>query len=125
MKAKMIALPLVVVAVVAGLSWYLLRPQSAALGSAAADQVAVTKIGDLTAAQAGQTVAIEGTIAKECPSSGCWAVIQDDTGEIRIDTEKGGFALPLRREGSRIKVIGELQQAEGGQLEISAESAEL
>jgi hypothetical protein len=74
---------------------------------------------------AGRTVQIEGTIAEECPHTGCWAVIQDDTGRIRIDTNKGGFALPLNREGSKIRVVGTLEVKENGDLEISASSAEL
>lgn len=52
----------------------------------------------------------EGPALQQCPHSGCWAVIDDGTGQIRIDTQKGGFALPLKREGSQIHVVGKLEQ---------------
>ncbi len=127
MKPKTIIVPLVAIALIAGLSWYLVRPQQEAYGSgspAGADQ-AVVKIGDLSVDQVGQTVAIEGTIKQECPHSGCWAVIEDGSGQIRIDTQKGGFALPLHQEGSHVRVVGELEKIEGDALQISAQSAEL
>ena len=122
---RLIAPILIVVAVAAG-AWYVLRPQTQTLGSPTAGAtLETTEIGGLKQDSAGQTVQIEGTIAKECPHTGCWAVVRDETGEIRIDTQEGGFALPLKREGSRIKVVGTLEVKENGDLEISATSAEL
>jgi len=119
--------PILIVAAVAAGAWYVLRPKAQTLGSQAsvAESTQVVDIGTLTEEMVGQTVRIEGTIAKECPHTGCWAVVRDETGEIRIDTQKGGFALPLKREGSRIKVVGTLEVKENGDLEISATSAEL
>jgi RecJ-like exonuclease len=103
-----------------------MRPEKQTLGgSPASETLQTTNIGTLNQDMAGQTVQIEGTIAEECPHTGCWAVIQDDTGRIRIDTNKGGFALPLNREGSKIRVVGTLEVKENGDLEISASSAEL
>ena len=116
---------LIAVAVAAG-AWYVLRPQKQTLGSRPAEgTLETTDIGSLKQDAAGQTVQIEGTIAEECPHTGCWAIVQDGTGKIRIDTQKGGFALPLKREGSRIRVVGTLEVKENGDLEISATSAEL
>lgn len=124
MKIKSIVAPLVVLVLVAGASLYLLRPQKETFGNLPASEVQTVTIGEIAHLQPGETVAIEGTIKRECPSSGCWALIEDHTGEIRIDTEKGGFALPLHREGSRIRVVGELELVEND-LQISAEYAEL
>ena len=126
--------PILVIAVLVGGIVYLTRPKKETLGQAAGTPAATTQtasgpqtvaIGEITADQAGQTVQIEGTIIKECPHSGCWAIIEDETGEIRIDTKKGAFALPLGREGSDIKVVGALEVKDNGDLEISATSAEL
>ena len=126
--------PILVIAVLVGGIVYLTRPKKETLGQATGTQVTTTQtasgpqtvaIGDITADKVGQTVQIEGTIAKECPHTGCWAVVEDETGEIRIDTKKGAFALPLGREGSKIKVVGDLEVKENGDLEISATSAEL
>lgn len=125
MKVKSLIVPIVALALIAGASYYLARPQAETFGTAEAAAVELVSIGELSEVQVGRTVAIEGTIKQECPHSGCWAVIEDGTGQIRIDTQRGGFALPLHREGSRIRVVGELEQIEGGTLQISADSAQL
>ena len=131
-----------IAAVVGGGTWYVTRaPQPQAdccaaggrmtgmgvqAAAAASDQgPKSTPIGSLTAAQKDQKVQIEGTIAQECPHTGCWAVIKDDTGQIRIDTNDGGFTLPLHQEGHKIRVVGKLKVEVNGDLEISATTAEV
>ena len=125
MNFKPLAVPVVVAVLLAGAVAYLARPQKELFGTPPAAQVATVAIADITPERLGQTVAIEGTIVQECPHTGCWAIIRDASGRIRIDTQAGGFALPLRREGSRVRVVGEVRQTESGDLEISAHSAEL
>ena len=117
--------PLVVLGLIAAGVWYVVRPQPQTLGTPPAAEVAARPIGELTTDDVGQTVRIEGTIAKECPHTGCWAYVEDDSGQIRIDTNKGGFSLPLKREGSRIVVTGTLEVKDNGDLELSATSARL
>lgn len=125
MNIKPLIVPLLVVILVVGLAWYLARPQGEVYGSKGVEAVSTVPIGELGEAHVGQRVAIEGTIKQECPHSGCWAVIADASGEVRIDTQQGGFALPLRREGSSVRIIGKVVEKENGDLEISAESAVL
>ena len=117
--------PIVVVVLVVAGAWYTLRPQRETLGEVAAQPAPVTPIGEISADQVGQSVTIEGTITKQCPSTGCWAVVRDDTGEIRIETADGGFALPLHKEGRPITVTGKVVLKEGRNLEISATSAQV
>lgn len=119
--------PILIVALLAAGLWYVTRPQEPASGGAptAFTEQAVTPIGQITKEQAGQDVTIEGTIEKECPSTGCWAIVKDDTGQIRIDTQAGGFTLPLRSEGSRIKVQGLVKLTASGDVQISAKTAEV
>jgi len=110
--------------------WYLARPQVESYGvtgveATSAEAVAHLDIGQIDQSHVGQRVAFGGTITKECPHTGCWAIVQDASGQIRIDTNDGGFALPLRREGSKVQVVGKVIQKENGDLEIAAESAEL
>ena len=124
MSVKPLVVPLIAVAVVAGAGWYVLRPKTETLGRYDAG-VETVNIGELDQADVGQRIAIKGKIVEECPHSGCWAVIEDGTGRIRIDTNKGGFALPLRREGSTIRIVGEIEQTDGGSLLLSAEGAQL
>ena len=135
MKARVIVAPVIVVVLLAAGIWYLTRPQVESYGGTSAKSMAAAPTAAATAAQVnigeiepshvGRRVAFEGTIVKECPHSGCWAVIEDSSGQIRIDTNPGGFALPLRREGSKVRVVGQVIEKENGDLEIAAESAEL
>jgi len=125
MQLKALAVPVAVIVLAVGGVMYLSRPRTEQFGAADTGAVATVAINDIGTDLLGRTVAIEGTILRECPHSGCWAVIRDDTGQIRIDTNAGGFALPLHREGSRIRIVGVVQQTEGGDLEISAQSAQL
>ncbi len=124
MNVKPLVVPLIAVAVVAAAGWYALRPKAETFGRYATD-AQIVRIGDLDQTHVGQRAAIEGKIVEECPHSGCWAVIEDATGQIRIDTNKGGFALPLHREGSTIRVVGEIEQTDSGSLLLSAEGAQL
>jgi len=130
MRAKAIVVPVLVVGLLAAMIWYLARPQVESYGvtsveSTSAEAVTQLDIGQIDQSHVGQRVAFEGTITKECPHSGCWAIVKDVSGQIRIDTNDGGFALPLRREGSKVEVVGKVIQKENGDLEIAAESAEL
>ena len=135
MKAKLIVVPVVIVVLLAVMIWYLARPRVESYGSTSPETTVVKttatattaqlKIGEIGPTHIGHQVAIEGTITKECPHTGCWAVIEDSSGQIRIDTNPGGFALPLRREGSNVRVVGKVIEKENGDLEIAAESAEL
>ena len=73
----------------------------------------------------GQTVTVEGELTKECPTTGCWWYVKDNTGEIRADSLAGGFALPLNHEGRTIRTTGKLQKGEGGELQLAAFGARL
>lgn len=117
--------PIVVAVLVIAGAWYALRPQPQTLGEAEAQPTPVTPIGHLGPDDAGETVTIEGTIIRQCPSTGCWAVVRDDTGEIRIDTRDGGFSLPLHREGRPITVTGNVILKDGRNVEIAATSAQV
>jgi uncharacterized protein YdeI (BOF family) len=38
-------------------------------------------------------VVIHGTMAKKCPVAGCWFILQDATGSIKVDTKNAGFVV--------------------------------
>lgn len=42
----------------------------------------------------GKKVILEGRIASQCASSGCWFYLQDETGQVFIDLSRNGFELP-------------------------------
>jgi uncharacterized protein YdeI (BOF family) len=130
MNAKVIVVPIIIVGLLAAMIWYLARPQVESYGVSSVESTSVeavthVDIGEIDQSHVGRRVAFEGTITRECPHSGCWAIVQDASGQIRIDTNDGGFALPLRREGSKVRVVGKVIRKENGDLEIAAESAEL
>jgi len=66
----------------------------------------------------GKLVAVQGTIASECPT-GCWFMLEDKTGEIYDDLNPAGFALPqhvgklvttegvVKVRGAQVMIIGE------------------
>ena len=42
---------------------------------------------------------VSGTMIEKCPVAGCWFVVRDRTGTIRVDTKNAGFVvvdLPLK-----------------------------
>jgi uncharacterized protein YdeI (BOF family) len=60
------------------------------------------------------TVTVHGTMVEKCPVAGCWFILQDGTGRVRIDLKSAGFVvtdLPLGRE---VTVSGRLHRASGG-----------
>ena len=87
--------------------------------------VAIGKIQQNPEQYLGKVVTVEGKITRECPGSGCWWYVKDDTGEIRSDSLGGGFALPLHQEGKTIRTTGKVVKKDDGQLEIAASGAEL
>ena len=121
--------PIIVLAVLGAGIWYVARPQTRTLGETAPEatdaQTLFLPINHITGDMVGQSVGIEGTIKTMCPTTGCWAVIADATGEIRIDTRAGGFNLPLNKEGAKIKVTGVVQLNASGSPMLSAQSAEV
>lgn len=59
----------------------------------------------------GKTVVIEGIIETECPS-GCWFIVNDDTGSIYVDILPSNFVIPQKR-GEEAKVYGEVVIKDG------------
>jgi uncharacterized protein YdeI (BOF family) len=67
---------------------------------------------------AGKTVVLEGKIIRECPT-GCWFDLQQGQGQIHVDLNPNGFAIPqitgeivmvegqVKYEGQNVSVIGE------------------
>lgn len=54
----------------------------------------------------GKMVVIEGLIETECPS-GCWFILNDNTGSIYVDILPSNFVIPQKR-GDDAKVYGKV-----------------
>ncbi|MFO1461217.1 MAG: hypothetical protein U1G08_17670 [Verrucomicrobiota bacterium] len=56
----------------------------------------------------GTSVTVEGEMIEKCPEAGCWFVLKDGSGTLRVDTKTAGFVVldvPLHR---RLSVSGQL-----------------
>ena len=50
-------------------------------------------ISAVTQSNATGRVVVSGTMIEKCPVAGCWFVIRDRTGTMRVDTKNGGFVV--------------------------------
>ncbi len=73
-------------------------------------EVAVTPSEDIQK----EIIAVEGTITRQCPTSGCWFFITDKKGsQIRIELGHMGIKFPMRI-GEMAKIEGRLMQGREG-----------
>jgi uncharacterized protein YdeI (BOF family) len=59
---------------------------------------------------AGTAVLVSGEMVEKCPVAGCWFVMRDSTGAMRVDTKNAGFVVldvPLR---AKVTVAGKLSK---------------
>jgi len=127
---KKVLISLVVLAVIGVGVWYAFDggsgKKSSTFGQGAADTVmSIGEIQKNPAKYLGKVVTVEGEISKECPGSGCWWYVKDQTGEIRADSYGASFALPLHQEGKTIRTTGKITKTPSGELEIAASGAEM
>ncbi len=54
-------------------------------------------------------VVIQGQMIDKCPISGCWFVVKDRTGVIRVDTKASTFVVAEVPLHSEVTVYGKLQ----------------
>lgn len=71
----------------------------------------IAEILENASAYDGKMVVIEGIIETECPS-GCWFIVNDDTGSIYVDILPSNFVIPQKR-GEDAKVYGEVAIKDG------------
>lgn len=75
------------------------------------EEVKIIDIIQDAASYDGQMVVIGGMIETECPS-GCWFIVNDDTGIIYVDILPSNFVIPQKR-GEDAKVYGEVVVKDG------------
>jgi uncharacterized protein YdeI (BOF family) len=64
----------------------------------------------LAAASVKDTVTVHGTMVEKCPAAGCWFILQDDTGRVRVDLKAAGFVVTDRPTGGAVTVTGRLRR---------------
>ena len=56
--------------------------------------------------KAAQPVVVEGEMIEKCPVAGCWFVLKDRTGVVRVDTKAAGFVVTDVPLHMRLTVAG-------------------
>jgi len=69
----------------------------------------------------GQTLRLEGTIVRECPS-GCWFFLEDETGTIYVDINPSGLSIPPK-VGKKVVVEG-VPENKNGRISINGKGVE-
>ena len=47
----------------------------------------------IVAASSGKPVTLRGEMTEKCPVAGCWFMLKDKTGIVRVDTKASGFVV--------------------------------
>jgi uncharacterized protein YdeI (BOF family) len=53
-----------------------------------------------------QVSTVAGEIIEKCPVAGCWFVLRDDTGTVKVDTKSAGFVVLDLPVHTRVQVAG-------------------
>ncbi len=48
---------------------------------------------DLAKLPAARNVTLQGEMIEKCPVAGCWFILRDKTGTVRVDTKAAGFVV--------------------------------
>lgn len=67
-----------------------------------------------------QPVTVSGVMVEKCPVAGCWFVLKDGSGTVKVDTKSAGFVVVDVPVGTRMTVGGRLDR-DGTQPVIAAE----
>jgi uncharacterized protein YdeI (BOF family) len=65
----------------------------------------------LRQAAARAPVTVRGTMVEKCPVAGCWFILQDGTGRVRVDLKNAGFVVTDLPLGRAVTVSGTLRRA--------------
>ena len=79
---------------------------------------AVSTVAQLSHARPAQPLLLHGEMIEKCPVAGCWFMLRDQTGVVRVDTKAAGFVvsdLPLH---TTLTVAGKV--APGAQAGLNA-----
>jgi uncharacterized protein YdeI (BOF family) len=69
-----------------------------------------TTVARLASARADSAVTVRGTMIEKCPTAGCWFMLQDNTGRVRVDLKAAGFVVTDVPTGGAVSVSGRLRR---------------
>lgn len=53
----------------------------------------IVAVKELSSSPKSQKVTVRGAMIEKCPVAGCWFVLRDKTGTVRVDTKAAGFVV--------------------------------
>jgi uncharacterized protein YdeI (BOF family) len=71
---------------------------------------ALTTVARLASAPTDGAVTVHGTMIEKCPTAGCWFMLQDNTGRVRVDLKAAGFVVTDIPTGGAVSVSGRLRR---------------
>lgn len=56
-------------------------------------------------------VTLHGTMIEKCPVAGCWFMLRDKTGVVKVDTKHSGFTVTNVPVNAEVTVAGTVKEA--------------
>lgn len=85
------------------------------LRGAALPAAAPLAIASLASTHGAAPVVVQGEMTEKCPVAGCWFMLKDSTGVVRVDTKSAGFVVSDVPVHTHITVAGKVTHgAEAG-----------
>ena len=72
--------------------------------------IITTTVARLASAPTNGAVTVRGTMIEKCPTAGCWFMLQDNTGRVRVDLKAAGFVVTDVPTGGTVCVTGRLRR---------------
>ena len=69
-------------------------------------KAALTPVRDL---KADEQVVVAGTMIEKCPTAGCWFMLKDGTGVVRVDTKAAGITVTDVPVNTAVTVTGKVK----------------
>ncbi len=107
----------------AALVWHLTRPEHFGTPFQGAQEASIKDLLEKPTEHLDRDVAVEGTIVRQCPATGCWLFLKDESGrDIRVEMNKIAPTFP-QRSGRRAVVEGRLTKS-GDSYELEGKAVE-
>jgi uncharacterized protein YdeI (BOF family) len=74
----------------------------------------VQTVANVKLARLAAPVTLRGDMTEKCPVAGCWFMVHDATGTIKVDTKAAGFVVLDIPVHSTVTVVGTVQEESGG-----------
>lgn len=82
-----------------------------------------TPAGGLADEMTGEAVSVVGEVVQQCPASGCWFMVESESGETFINLIPSGIRLSKDHVGQRARISGKVVQR-GSELAVEASEVE-